>query len=65
MNGTLEFAITDDGRGFDAAAVGSGSGLDGIADRLDTVGGSFTISSDPGRGTTITGTVPTTTLAGV
>ena len=65
VNGTLEFEITDDGHGFDTATVGPGSGLDGIADRLDTVGGSFTISSDPGRGTTIAGTVPTTIRAGV
>ena len=65
VNGTLAFEISDDGHGFDTATVGRGSGLDGIADRLDTVGGSFTISSDPGRGTTIAGTVPTTMRAGV
>ena len=65
VNGTLEFEITDDGQGFDTATVGPGSGLNGIADRLDTVGGSFTISSDPGSGTTIVGAVPTTTHAGV
>ncbi|MGA7759603.1 MAG: ATP-binding protein [Ilumatobacteraceae bacterium] len=65
VNGTLAFEITDDGHGFDTATVGRGSGLDGIADRLDTVGGSFTISSDPGRGTTIAGIVPTTVRAGV
>ena len=65
VNGTLEFEITDDGQGFDTATVGPGTGLNGIADRLDTVGGSLTISSDPGRGTTIAGTVPTTTRAGV
>ena len=65
VNGSLEFEITDDGQGFDTATVGPGSGLNGIADRLDTVGGSFAISSDPGRGTTIAGTVPTTMRAGV
>ena len=65
VNGTLAFEITDDGHGFDTATVGRGTGLDGIADRLDTVGGSFTIRSDPGRGTTVSGTVPTTTRAGV
>jgi len=63
VNGTLEFVVTDDGHGFDTATVGFGSGLGGIADRLDTVGGSFTISSDPGCGTTIAGTVPAATRA--
>jgi signal transduction histidine kinase len=58
VNGTLEFEITDDGRGFDAGTVGPGTGLDGIADRLDSVGGSFTISSDLGVGTRVAGSVP-------
>ncbi len=58
VNGTLAFEITDDGRGFDAATAGAGTGLDGIAERLDSVGGSFTISSDLGAGTRIAGSVP-------
>ena len=57
-DGTLEFEITDDGHGFDIAGVTPGTGLNGIADRLDIVGGHLTISSGPGRGTTIAGTVP-------
>jgi signal transduction histidine kinase len=64
-NGTLEFEITDDGHGFDTARITPGTGLNGIADRLDTVGGHLTISSDPGHGTTIAGTVPITQHAGV
>lgn len=64
-NGTLEFEITDDGHGFDTANVTPGTGLNGIADRLDTVGGHLTISSDPGHGTTIAGTVPITQHIGV
>ena len=35
-----------------------GSGLQGITDRLDTVGGSLTITSRPGAGTTVTGHIP-------
>ena len=58
VNGTLEFEITDDGSGFDTATTKPGTGLNGIADRLDTVGGSVTISSEPGLGTTIAGAVP-------
>jgi len=58
VNGTLEFEIVDDGRGFDTSTVSPGTGLSGIADRLDTVGGSIAILSDPGAGTRITGAVP-------
>jgi signal transduction histidine kinase len=55
----LQFSVTDDGRGFDAAAVSRGSGLQGIADRLSAVGGDLVVTSAPGRGTTVTGRVPT------
>ena len=63
VNGTLEFEIVDDGRGFDTSTVSPGTGLSGIADRLDTVGGSIAILSDPGAGTRITGAVPVRTRA--
>ncbi len=58
VNGSLEFEITDDGHGFDTATTEPGTGLNGIADRLDTVGGFVTISSEPGSGTRIVGAVP-------
>ncbi|MGH2629639.1 MAG: sensor histidine kinase [Actinomycetota bacterium] len=57
-NGSLEFAVADDGRGLDAAGVMHGSGLQGISDRIDAIGGSVTIESSPGAGTTVTGAVP-------
>ena len=38
-NGQLTFSVTDDGRGFDPATAGRGTGLQGIADRLDAIGG--------------------------
>jgi signal transduction histidine kinase len=59
-NGSLSFEVVDDGRGFDADAVASGSGLQGMADRLAAVGGSLEIRSAPGRGTTVAGRVPVT-----
>ena len=59
-NGSLEFAVRDDGRGFDAAEVTFGTGLQGIADRLDAIGGSMTLETEPGSGTTIRGSVPVT-----
>ncbi|MFK8024413.1 MAG: sensor histidine kinase [Ilumatobacter sp.] len=58
VNGTLEFEIADDGRGFDTATVDPGTGLDGMVDRLDSVGGSLTISSELGVGTRVAGAVP-------
>jgi signal transduction histidine kinase len=57
-NGSLSFEVVDDGRGFDPGAVASGSGLQGMADRLAAVGGSLEISSAPGSGTRVTGHVP-------
>jgi signal transduction histidine kinase len=57
-NGSLLFEVADDGRGFDADGTSYGTGLQGIADRLDAIGGTIHISSEPGRGTRLTGTVP-------
>jgi signal transduction histidine kinase len=59
-NGSLSFEVEDDGRGFDPGAVASGSGLQGMADRLAAVGGSLEIRSAPGQGTTVAGHVPVT-----
>ena len=54
----LMFEIRDDGRGFDLATVDASAGLTGLADRLDTVGGTIRIDSTPGLGTVVTGSVP-------
>jgi signal transduction histidine kinase len=59
-NGSLSFAVIDRGRGFDPTSVRSGSGLQGMADRLAAVGGSLDITSAAGSGTTVTGRVPLT-----
>ena len=56
--GELRFEIMDDGRGFDAAAKGSGTGLQGMADRLDAIGGSIEVDSAPGQGTRVAGRLP-------
>jgi signal transduction histidine kinase len=58
----LLFEVTDDGQGFDAAVTGYGTGLQGMADRLDALGGSLEITSQPGAGTRVTGTLPATGL---
>jgi signal transduction histidine kinase len=54
----LDLNVTDDGPGFDPATAKRGSGLQNMVDRIAAVGGSLTIRSTPGAGTTIAGTVP-------
>jgi signal transduction histidine kinase len=54
----LVFSVTDDGRGFDPATTPPGSGLQNMADRVEALGGRIEISSRPGEGTTITGSIP-------
>ncbi|MDQ3209818.1 MAG: sensor histidine kinase, partial [Actinomycetota bacterium] len=57
-NGSLEFGVRDDGRGFDIAATSQGTGLQGIVDRIDAIGGTLVIESSPGVGTSVSGSVP-------
>jgi signal transduction histidine kinase len=57
-NGMLRFEVIDDGAGFDAGATSYGTGLQGMADRLDAVGGTLEVRSAPGGGTTVIGRVP-------
>jgi signal transduction histidine kinase len=52
----LTLEVTDNGIG--AATSTGGSGLRGLADRVEALGGSFTVSSPPGRGTTLRAEVP-------
>ena len=47
--------MSDDGRGFDPGVVGHGTGLQGIADRLASLGGELDVRSAPGDGTTVAG----------
>jgi signal transduction histidine kinase len=57
-NGSLTFEVADDGKGFDPAAAERGSGLQGIADRLAALGGTLTVRSALGEGTTVAGSLP-------
>jgi signal transduction histidine kinase len=56
-NGHLTFEVADDGSGFDPEAVRSGTGLQGIADRLSALHGELTIRSEPGAGTRVRGRI--------
>jgi signal transduction histidine kinase len=56
-DGDLRFEVTDDGVGFDPKTKGYGTGLEGMADRLAALSGELTVTSSPGSGTTVSGTV--------
>jgi signal transduction histidine kinase len=53
---TLTVEIADNGIG--GATTSGGSGLRGLADRVEALGGRFTVSSPPGRGTTLHAEIP-------
>lgn len=55
-DGSLLLSIRDDGVG--GAELGSGSGLVGLQDRIEALGGTITIDSPPGDGTSILVTLP-------
>jgi signal transduction histidine kinase len=57
-DGTLTFDVTDDGMGFDVATTARGSGLTNMADRLDAMDGGVQVTSEPGRGTQLRGSLP-------
>ena len=60
-HGELVLSIRDDGRGFDRAATPLGAGLQNMADRLAALGGTLTVRSRSGAGTTIEGHLPVRT----
>ena len=51
-------AVGDDGSGFEVGERTEGFGLVGMHERADLVGGTISIDSEPGRGTTVRATVP-------
>jgi signal transduction histidine kinase len=57
---SLRFVVEDDGRGFDALTTRRGAGLTNMADRIDALGGSLTVSSTPGAGTAVVGAIAVT-----
>lgn len=56
-DGRLTLEVADDGVG--GASVGSGSGLTGLTDRVEAIGGSFVVESPSTGGTTIRAELPT------
>jgi signal transduction histidine kinase len=57
-NRELHFEVRDDGAGFDVQTTPIGTGLSNLRDRLADVGGTMTIHSTPGKGTSIQGSIP-------
>ena len=55
-NGIATVVVSDDGVG--GAEPNSGSGLVGLADRVEALGGRLRVDSPPGRGTRITAEIP-------
>ena len=55
-DGVLHVRVRDDGRG--GAALGRGSGLVGLKDRVEALGGRLLLHSPPGAGTTVKITLP-------
>jgi signal transduction histidine kinase len=58
QDGEVVFEVSDDGVGFDPATRGYGTGLRGMADRLEALSGTFEVQSAPRAGTKILGRVP-------
>jgi signal transduction histidine kinase len=54
--GLLELSVRDDGSG--GADPARGSGLIGLTDRVDALGGTIDVASPPGQGTTLRVTLP-------
>jgi signal transduction histidine kinase len=52
VNGTLMIEVADDGVGFDPTQP-VGRGLEGLADRLGALGGTFAVDAAAGRGTVV------------
>ena len=55
-DGRVRLDVEDDGVG--GASIEAGSGLRGLADRVEAIGGTISISSPPGRGTRVWAEVP-------
>lgn len=54
----VRLEVSDDGKGFDPARVNGGYGLRGMRGRVTDAGGSLTVHSSPGAGTTVCASLP-------
>jgi signal transduction histidine kinase len=56
--GQLNFQVSDNGRGFKPGEATVSAGLQNMRDRIQAVGGSLNVRSEPGTGSTVAGSVP-------
>ena len=56
----VEILVSDTGAGFDLARVSSGNtlGLVGLRERVELLGGTFTVTTRPGSGTGVQASLP-------
>ena len=54
----VRLTVRDDGQGFDPAQTSDGYGLRGMRERVRQVGGTVTITTQPGAGTEVSAEVP-------
>jgi signal transduction histidine kinase len=54
----ITVTVRDDGSGFDVSARSSGFGLLGMRERAELLGGTLSVASEAGQGTTVTATLP-------
>lgn len=57
LNGSVRLSVTDDGAGFDPAAVRAGLGLRSMRERAEAAGGRLSVQSGP-QGTAVEAIVP-------
>jgi PAS domain S-box-containing protein len=55
---TLFVSVRDDGFGFDPAQITKGTGIGGMRERVELLGGRFEIEAAPGQGAAITAELP-------
>lgn len=56
--GYVNIVLRDDGKGFDPSVATEGFGLIGMLERVELLDGTLSVASNPGRGSTITATLP-------
>jgi signal transduction histidine kinase len=54
----IRFSVEDDGPGFDPRTTARGMGMQIMQDRLDALDGELSVRSEPGRGTSVAGRIP-------
>lgn len=56
--GEVELAVSDNGRGFEPRRATLGMGLLGLRERIEVLGGAFTLEAGTGRGVSVRGLLP-------